>query len=235
MFESPAWCQYQRMTPVASLYDGRRDVYYAKPVLRGWSHLLWFVASLVAGIALFATANGARELTAVAVYGLSVSALFGVSALYHRGNWSAASSRVLQRFDHALIFVLIAGTATPPFLIGIGGRTGLLATIALWAVTGTLIVIHLCWMGAPEVLVGGCFIALGCGAGLALPAVWIHRGVVPALLMLLGGILYAVGAIGYHRRRPDPVPSVFGYHEVFHAYVCVAATCQFLAIAVYIV
>jgi hemolysin III len=89
-------------------------------------------------------------------------------------------------------------------------------------------------MGAPELLVGGTFIGLGWVAGLALPEVWIHAGVAPAALMLAGGLLYMVGAFSYHRRRPDPYPSVFGYHEVFHVYVCAAATCQYVAIALFI-
>ena len=98
-------------------YDARRGVYYAKPVLRGWLHLLWFGASLVLGPLLLARAHGAAQITAVAVYSASVSALFGVSALYHRGTWTDAGRRRLQRLDHAMIFFLIAGTATPAFLL----------------------------------------------------------------------------------------------------------------------
>jgi hemolysin III len=64
--------------------------------------------------------------------------------------------------------------------------------------------------------------------------VWIHAGVAPGVLMLAGGLLYTAGALSYHRRWPDPYPSVFGYHEVFHAYVCAAAACQYLAIARFI-
>jgi hemolysin III len=95
--------------------------------------------------------------------------------------------------------------------------------------------LHLRWMNAPEVLVGATFIALGWAAGMALPAVWIHFGVTPALLILTGGLLYTLGAVSYHRHRPDPLPAVFGYHEVFHSYVCIAAACQYLAIAIFIV
>ena len=102
------------------LYDARRGVYYAKPVLRGWLHLLWFGASLVAGPLLLADRHGAARITAVAVYSASVSGLFGMSALYHRGTWTEARRRRLQRLDHAMIFFLIAGTATPAFLLEIG-------------------------------------------------------------------------------------------------------------------
>ena len=91
------------------------------------------------------------------------------------------------------------------------------------------------WMGAPEVVVGATFLGLGWVAGLGLPGVWIHAGVAPAALVLGGGLLYTAGAISYHRRRPDPYPSVFGYHEVFHVFVCAAAACQFAAIALFII
>jgi hemolysin III len=163
-----------------------------------------------------------------------VTALFGVSAVYHRGSWSAAWSRRLQRLDHAMIFFLIAGTATPAFLLAARGTFGLVCLIVLWALTLAAAAIHLAWMSAPEVVVGATFVGLGWVAALALPAVWIHAGVVPAVLMLAGGALYLAGAVSYHRRRPDPFPSVFGYHEVFHAYVCAAATCQYVAIALFI-
>ena len=217
-----------------AFYDARRDVYYTKPVLRGWLHLLWFGASLVGGTLLLARAHGATRIAATAVYAASVSALFGVSALYHRGNWNAAWRRRLQRLDHAMIFFLIAGTATPAFLLAVRGAFGLACLIVLWTLTLTAAVIHMAWMNAPELMVGTTFVGLGWVAGLALPGVWIHAGVAPAVLMLAGGLLYTAGAISYRRRRPDPYPSVFGYHEVFHTYVCAAAACQYAAIALFV-
>jgi hemolysin III len=104
----------------------------------------------------------------------------------------------------------------------------------MWALTLIAAAIHLVWMNAPELLVGGTFVGLGWAAGLSLPWVWIHAGVVPGVLMLAGGLLYTAGALSYHRRWPNPYPSVFGYHEVFHAYVCAAAACQYVAIAWFI-
>jgi hemolysin III len=218
-----------------ALYDSRRGIYYSKPVLRGWLHLVWFEASLVLGTLLLARAHGATRIVAIAVYAASVTSLFGVSALYHRGNWSTAWNRRLQRMDHAMIFFLIAGTATPAFLLAMPGSLGLACLIVMWALTIAAATIHLTWMSAPERLVGATFLALGWIAGLSLPGVWIHAGVVPGVLMLVGGLLYMVGAISYHRRRPDPYPAVFGYHEVFHAFVCAAAACQYVAIALFVV
>ena len=217
-----------------ALYDARRGVYYSKPALRGWLHLLWFEASLVLGTLLLARAHGATRIVAIAVYAASVTSLFGISALYHRGNWSAVWNRRLQRVDHAMIFFLIAGTATPAFLLAMPGSLGLACLIVMWALTIAAATIHLTWMSAPERLVGATFLALGWVAGLSLPGVWIHAGVVPGALMLAGGLLYTAGAVFYHR-RVDPYPAVFGYHEVFHAFVCAAAACQYIAIALFVV
>ena len=221
--------------PAGWFYDARRGVHYTKPVMRGWLHLLWFTASLGISGVLLARAHGDARVASIAVYAASVSALFGVSALYHCGTWSDTWRQRLQRLDHAMIFFLIAGTATPTFVVATGGGIGVAGLIALWTLTGTAAAIHMAWMNAPERLVGGTFIALGWVAALALPEVWVHSGAVPGVLMLGGCLLYLTGAISYHFRWPDPYPSVFGYHEVFHVFVCAAAACQYAAIALYIV
>ena len=212
------------------LYDARRGVYYARPVLRGWLHLLCFGASLAGGAVLLARAHGAAQITAAAVYSASLSALFGTSALYHRGTWTAAWRQRLQRLDQAMIFFLIAGTATPAFLLSAPGGFGLACLTMMWALTLTAVAIRLAWPSAPELAAGAVFIGLGCAGGLALPWVWIHAGAGSGVLLLAGGLLYIAGALSYHRRWPDPYPSVFGYHEVFHVYVCAAAACQYAAI-----
>jgi hemolysin III len=213
---------------------GALGVPAAKPLLRGWLHLISFEASLVLGTLALARGHGAVRITAVAVFAVSVSAMFGASALYHRGNWAAAWHRRLQRLDHAMIFLLIAGTATPVFLIATHGAIRVASLITIWALTLTAGAIHMTWMNAPERLVGGTFVGLGWVAGLALPEVWLHSGATAGALMLAGGVLYTAGALSYHRRWPNPCPAVFGYHEVFHVYVCAAAACQYTAIALFI-
>jgi hemolysin III len=219
---------------VGALYDARRGVYYVKPVLRGWLHLLWFGASLVLGTLLVARAHGAVRITALAIYAASVSALFGISALYHRGTWTAVWNRRLQRLDHAMIFLLIAGTATPAFLLATSGTFRLACMITMWALTVAAATLRLAWMSAPEFVAGSTFVGLGWVAVLALPDVWTHAGAAAGALMVSGGLVYTAGALCYHRRRPDPYPAVFGYHEVFHACVCAAAACQYAAIALFI-
>jgi hemolysin III len=235
----PAEIQYvvaQAVTDAGStgaslLYDARRGVYYAKPVLRGWLHLLCFWASLAGGALLLARAHGDAQITAAAIYSASLSALFGASALYHRGTWTAVWRRRLGHLDQAMIFFLIAGTATPAFLLCAPVGAGLACLFVMWALTVTAVAVRVARASAPEAVTGAVFIGLGCAGGLALPWVWIHAGAASGALMLTGGLLYIAGALSYHRRWPNPYPSVFGYHEVFHVYVCAAAACQYAAIA----
>ena len=213
------------------LYDSRRGVYYAKPLLRGWLHLLFFFVSLAGGALLLADAHGGAQITAVAIYSASLSALFGTSALYHRGAWTTAWRLRMRRLDQTMIFFLIAGTATPAFLLCAPAGAGLACLIVMWALTLTATAVRMTRAAVPERVAGALFIGLGCVGGLALPWVWIHGGLASGLLLLAGGLLYIVGALSYHRRWPDPYPSVLGYHEVFHVYVCAAAVCQYAAIA----
>ena len=205
-----------------------------KPLLRGWLHLISFEASLVLGTLALARAHGGLRIAAMAVFAASVSAMFGTSALYHRGNWAGAWHSRLQRLDHAMIFLLIAGTATPAFLIATHGAARVAGLITIWALTLAAGAIRMAWMSAPELVAGGTFVGLGWAAGLALPAVWLHSGAAAGALLLAGGLLYTAGALSYHRRRPNPYPAVFGYHEVFHVYVCAAAACHYTAIALFI-
>ena len=216
------------------LHDSRRNLAYAKPLLRGWLHLLWFEASLVVGTLVLVRAHGASEVTSIAIYSATVTGLFGTSALYHRGNWRPRCSQWLQRADHMMIFMLIAGTATPAFVLAAPSPYGIIGVTVLWTLTLAAMLTRLVWMNAPEKLAGAIFLALGWTAGLAVPFVWVNEGVAPASLFIAGGLLYTAGALSYHHRRPDPAPTVFGYHEVFHAYVCVAAACQYVAITLYL-
>ena len=161
------------------LYDSRRGIHYEKPLLRGWLHLVWFEASLVAGTLLVVAAPGMTHRIGVAIYAGCLSGLFGVSALYHRGNWGPAASRMLQRADHVMIFLLITGTATPVFLLAVPGTYGLVCLIVLWSLTAAAVAAHLGWMSAPERLVGGVFVGLGAANALAVPACGPTAGSLP--------------------------------------------------------
>ncbi|AEV81555.1 ADIPOR-like receptor C43G2.1 [Actinoplanes sp. SE50] len=201
-----------------------------RPIWRGWIHLIWFLLSLPAGGLLIAGARGEGAVVAAAVYAGTVSAMFGTSALYHRVSRPPALRRLLQRLDHLMIFVLIAGSATPPYQLAVPARYHGICLVVMWALAAVTATLHVARMQAPERAVGGTYIGLAAVAGLALPLIWIHAGPAAGALAVAGGLLYVAGALAYHYRRPDPAPSVFGYHEVFHALVSAGATCHYAAV-----
>ncbi|HEY1238842.1 MAG TPA: hemolysin III family protein [Solirubrobacterales bacterium] len=204
-----------------------------KPRFRGVSHQWAFFVSLGAGAALVLLANGSTATIAAAIYAFSLSALLGVSALYHRINWRPAARRWMRRLDHTMIFVLIAGTYTPFALLVLHGDLARVVLIAVWVMAGAGTVLNLLWWNAPKPVTAAVYISTGWVAVLAIPQLWEGLGPVGFGLIILGGILYTAGAVVYARRRPDPRPAVFGYHEIFHLLVIAAAACDFAAIAVY--
>ena len=208
----------------------------SKPRLRGVSHQWAFFVSLLTGIALVASAPGGRATLAAAIYAVSVAGLFGASALYHRINWaSAAARRWMRRLDHSMIFILIAGTYTPFALLSLDGTIATVILVTVWAGALAGIVMKLFWIDAPKWLVALTYVLLGWVAAVAVPQLLGEIGVTATLLVAVGGLLYTVGAVVYARRRPDPVPAVFGYHEIFHALVIAAAALQFAVVAFYVV
>jgi hemolysin III len=206
-----------------------------KPRLRGVLHQWAFFASLVLGTLLVVLAPGGRGTLAAAVYAVSVAALFGVSALYHRIDWaSAASRRRMRRLDHTMIFVLIAGSYTPFALLALDGTIATVILVTVWAgaIAGALM--KLVWIDAPKWLVAGSYVLMGWVAVAAFPGLIDELGVAPTALVAAGGVLYTLGALVYALRRPDPAPAVFGYHEVFHALVIAAAAIQYAVIAFFV-
>jgi hemolysin III len=208
----------------------------AKPRLRGVSHQWAFFVSLVLGLGLVLAASGGRETAATAIYAASVAALLGTSALYHRVNWvREGARRWMRRADHSMIFVLIAGTYTPFSLLVLEGTMATAILIAVWSGAAAGIILQLAWVDAPEWLQALVYVGLGWVAIAALPGLISGIGLFATLLLAVGGLLYTVGALVYALKRPDPAPAVFGYHEIFHVFVLVAATLQYAVIAVYVV
>jgi hemolysin III len=201
----------------------------AKPLLRGVLHeVAAFVAAIAGGI-LVAVAPGPRARAGAVVYGISLVALFAVSAIYHRPTWSEKVRLLLRRVDHSAIFLLIAGTYTPfSFLLG---RVGWVFLGIVWAGALLGIVLSIAWVRAPKFLVAAVCVLLGWAALPLLPALKAALGTGAVVLLASGGVTYSLGALVYALRRPDPFPSVFGYHEVFHALVIVAAGFHFAAVA----
>ena len=203
-----------------------------KPRLRGVLHEAAFAVSLITGTALVILAEGARAITAAAVYAASVALLFGTSAAYHRGSWSPRARAVMERLDHSMIFVLIAGTYTPFSLLLLEGATRWVVFGLVWggAVLGilarNLLPLKSRW------LFTGLYLALGWVALGVLPALLREGGPVVLVTLLLGGVAYSAGAVVYARQKPDPSPRWFGYHEVFHAFTLLAFALHYVAVSV---
>ena len=205
-----------------------------KPRLRGVLHQWAFFVSLAVAPVLILAAEGSRATVAFAVYAAAVSGLFGASALYHRVTWSPSKRRWLRRLDHSMIFVLIAGTYTPFALLVLDGTVATVVLAVVWGGAVGGVILKLAWIDAPKWLVAGVYVALGWVAVVAMPQLFERAGVAATTLILVGGLLYTVGAVIYALRRPDPAPAVFGYHEVFHTLVIAAAVSHYVAVGAFV-
>lgn len=213
-----------------------QSVLLFKPRLRGVLHQWACIGSVPLGLLLVIGADDARTRVAVSVYALSLVALFGVSATYHRVNWRSLRARLwMRRLDHSMIFMLIAGTYTPFALILLHGTLADAILIAVWAGALAGVVFNLIWTNAPTWLQSLLYVMLGWVVVAAIPELAPAIGAGGLTLLALGGLLYTAGAVVYAIKRPDPVPAVFGYHEIFHALVVVAALLQYAVIAVWVV
>ena len=208
-----------------------QQVVSEKPRLRGVLHQWAFFVSVVLGSALVIAAPSGRARVAAVIYALAVSGLLGTSALYHRVTWPPRARAWMRRLDHSMIFVLIAGTYTPFALLALHGTLARTILIVVWGGAAAGIVLKLVWITAPRWLTAIVYVALGWVAIAAMPQMADRLGVPAVALVALGGLFYTVGAVVYALQRPDPVPKVFGYHEVFHTLVVVAAAAHFAVVA----
>ena len=205
-----------------------------KPRLRGVSHEYAFFVSLVLGATLIVLAKGAEATAAAAVYAASLSALLGVSALYHRHDWQRPSARLwMRRLDHTMIFFLIAGTLTPFAVLVMEPPLATAVLIAVWAGALAGTIVELIWIDSPKWLSASVYVGVGMIGAIGFPAIVAEGGVGAGALIAGGGALYLAGAVIYALQRPNPNPTVFGYHEIFHALVIAAAAAHFAAVALY--
>ncbi len=202
-----------------------------KPRMRGVLHQHAFFAALAAGAVLVAAADGARPRLAAGVYAAGLAGLLGTSALYHRVTWSATTRRWMRRLDHAMIFVLIAATATPVALLVLDDPLRSVLLGVRWGSAVAGVVIELLWPAAPKWFNSAVYVAVGLCGLIAFPSL-AGYAVTALVLMVAGSVLYGVGAVVYATGRPDPRPAVFGYHEVFHALVVAAAALHFAAVGI---
>lgn len=203
----------------------------SKPRLRGWLHAGALPVALVAGFVLVALGPTLEARLASAIYAITSGLLFGISATYHRGTLGPRLAEVLRRFDHANIYLIIAGTYTPFALLALDGaaRVAVLAVVWSGALAGVLFRVF--WMNAPRWLYTVLYLALGWAAVFVLPQLLTGAGVAAVALVAVGGVLYSLGAVVYGLRRPDPSPRWFGFHEIFHACTVAAYLVQYIAIS----
>jgi hemolysin III len=206
----------------------------ARPRLRGVLHLAGFFVACGVAVAFLIPLEGKR-LVAAAVFAAAACGMLGASALYHRVTWSPRVRPWMRRLDHAGIYFLIAGTYTPVGLLTVHGALQRIVLTVVWTGAIAAILVKVFWVGAPKWLSVVFALTLGWIGVLALPQLTRTAGVAAVVLLAVGGVAYSVGAIVYARRKPDPIPTVFGYHELFHALTLVALTCQYVAIAFFVV
>jgi hemolysin III len=202
-----------------------------KPRLRGWLHAGVFPVSVVAGIVLICLASSGRAQVACAIYAVTAMLLFGVSALFHRGNWSPRANAVLRRLDHANIFLIIAGSYTPFTLLLLPPGRGRILLWVVWIVALAGIAFRVLWVGASRWIYTPVYIALGWAAVLFAPDFARQGETAVLVLIIIGGVLYSIGGIIYAARRPDPSPRWFGFHEVFHSFTLVAYIVHYVAVS----
>ncbi len=203
-----------------------------KPRLRGVSHEVAFFVSLFFGAGLILLASTPKATLAVAIYAVSLSALFGTSALYHRVNWERPQMRrLMRRLDHSMIFFLIAGTYTPFALLALNGPLATAILVVVWAGAIAGAIVEMIWIDHPKWASVAIYMALSWVVVFCFPELWDSLGAVGGMLIVAGGVLYTAGAVVYATQRPNPNPAIFGYHEIFHAFVIAAAIAHFSAIA----
>jgi hemolysin III len=203
-----------------------------KPRWRGVLHQYAFFVAVILGAALVVAAEGGRARVAALVYVLGLAGLLGTSAVYHRVTWASTRARLwMRRLDHSMIFVLIAGTSTPVALLVLEDPLRTVLLCVAWGGTAAGVLLNLLWPTAPKWLSSVVYLAIGWSGVAALPSLAGYAWTALALLAA-GGVLYTIGAVVYAIGRPDPAPKVFGYHEIFHALVVVAAALHFGAVGI---
>lgn len=202
-----------------------------KPHLRGWLHLGFAPIILITGLALTVFAPTLLGRIGCGIYTLCAVQLFGTSAAYHRGNWTASTLATFRRIDHSNIFVFIAGTYTPLALVLLDGTSRLTLLALIWGIAVAGFIFRTTWLGAPRWLYTVLYVAMGWAAMGWLTQLWASGGAVVVILVLVGGLIYSLGAVAYGTKRPTLSPTWFGFHEVFHTATILAAICHVIAIA----
>lgn len=202
----------------------------AKPKLRGWLHLGMAPVAFIIGLVYTVFAPTLTARIGCGIYTLAAVQLFGTSAAYHRGTWSARTNALFRRIDHSNIFVFIAGTYTPLALTLLEGRSRWTLLILIWSIALLGVLFRILWLGAPRWLYTFLYVAMGWAALGWLGQFWEAGGPAVVLLIMAGGLVYSLGAVAYATKKPQLSPTWFGFHEVFHACTIIAALLHAIAI-----
>ncbi len=189
-----------------------------------------FPVAVLSGIVLISTAPTQEGRIASAVFAVSAALLFGTSALLHRGSWSPRIEGLLRRMDHSNIYLIIAGTYTPFAVLALPPDNGRTLLLIVWIGALAGVVFRVFWVGAPRWLYTALYVVIGWVAIFFLPDLIDGAGVAAVVLIVVGGVLYSLGAIVYGMKLPNPSPIWFGFHEVFHTLTAVAFTAHYLAV-----
>jgi len=200
-----------------------------KPTWRGWIHAGTFPVAIVLGIILIVAADGSAAKISSSIFVASSLLLFGTSALYHRINWSPKVKAIFKRIDHANIFLLIAGSYTPITVLALPHDKSILLLWLVWGGAGLGILFRVFWIGAPRWLYVPLYLLLGYAA-LVFIVDFFNANAAMMTLILVGGLCYTIGAVAYGLKRPNPIPGVFGFHEIFHFFTLVAFLCHWTGI-----
>jgi hemolysin III len=214
--------------PLSEITKNEED---QKPSWRGWIHTGVLPIAVAGGVVLVVLADGLTAKIGAAIFFGSSILLFGTSAIYHRFNWKPKAKKALKRFDHANIFLLIAGSYTPITLLALPQEKGLWLMVAIWVTALLGIGFRVFWLGAPRWLYVIIYIVMGWAAVVYLPD-FINVNLAMMVLILAGGLMYTLGAVFYALKRPNPVPGHFGFHEIFHSFTVLAFLCHWTAVLI---
>ncbi len=199
-------------------------------MLKGWSHVLAaLAATALCPILIAFSPDGTRA--AAAIFSSCVIALFAISGAYHRFDWKGSALAFMRRLDHSMIFVVIAATYTPIAVVALPPFEGRLILAVVWSGAVGGAVLHLFWPNAPRKLLVGLYLCVGWAALLVIADIWRELGVAGFTLLLAGGLLHSIGGAIYALKRPDPWPTIFGFHEVFHLFVIGGIACHYVVVA----
>jgi len=203
-------------------------------MFRGFIHMLAFSSALTLAPILIVITPGVTPRFVMAIYGISIVGLFGVSALYHRNQWTERGSSVIRKVDHSMIFIATAATHTPIALLALPTKPGWVLFFVVWIGAGIGIAGRVLFTDAPYAVIAIPYVLVGWSSIIVVNHVWASLKVAGFVLLFVGGFLYTIGAIIYAAHKPNPWPNHFGYHEIFHALTVGGAACHYVVIAIFV-